>query len=57
MMATYPLNAEALHSETRANCILLRILVQNRISLAEGYPYVTLFRQVYEKLCPLPVTY
>jgi hypothetical protein len=27
------------------------------ISLAEGYPSVTLFRQVYEKLCPLPVTY
>ena len=25
------------------------------VSLAGGYPYVTLFRQVYEKLCAVPV--
>ena len=27
------------------------------ISLAGGYPYVTLFRQVHEKLCAVPVKY
>jgi len=37
---------------------LIRITVRKVwVSLAGGYPYVTLFRQVYEKLCAVPVTY
>jgi hypothetical protein len=37
---------------------LIRITVRKVwISLAGGYPYVTLFRQVYEKLCAMPVRY
>jgi len=27
------------------------------VSLAGGYPYVELFRQVHEKLCAVPVKY
>jgi hypothetical protein len=35
---------------------LIRITVRKVwVSLAGGYPYVTLFRQVYEKLCAVPV--
>ncbi len=35
---------------------LIRITVRKVwISLAGGYPYVTLFRQVYEKLCAMPL--
>lgn len=35
---------------------LIRITVRKVwISLAGGYPYVTLFQQVYEKLCALPL--
>jgi hypothetical protein len=37
---------------------LIRITVRKVwVSLAGGYPYVTLFRQVYEKLCAVPVKY
>jgi hypothetical protein len=37
---------------------LLRITVRKVwVSLAGGYPYVTLFRQIYEKLCAVPVKY
>ena len=37
---------------------LIRITVRKVwVSLAGGYPYVTLFRQVYEKLCVMPVKY
>ena len=37
---------------------LIRITVRKVwVSLAGGYPDVTLFRQVYEKLCVLPVKY
>ena len=37
---------------------LIRITVRKVwISLAGGYPYVTLFRQVYDKLCAMPVKY
>jgi hypothetical protein len=37
---------------------LIRITVRKVwVSLAGGYPYVTLFWQVYEKLCAVPVTY
>jgi hypothetical protein len=37
---------------------LIRITVRKVwVSLAGGYPYVTLFRQVYEKLCAMPVKY
>jgi Transposase DDE domain group 1 len=37
---------------------LIRITVRKVwVSLAGGYPYVTLFRQVHEKLCALPVKY
>jgi Transposase DDE domain group 1 len=37
---------------------LIRITVRKVwISLAGGYPYVTLFRQVHEKLCALPIKY
>jgi len=37
---------------------LIRITVRKVwVSLAAGYPYVTLFRQVHEKLCALPVKY
>ncbi len=35
---------------------LIRITVRKVwVSLASGYPYVTLFRQVYEKLCAMPL--
>jgi Transposase DDE domain group 1 len=35
---------------------LIRITVRKVwVSLAGGYPYVTLFRQVYEKLCAMPL--
>jgi Transposase DDE domain group 1 len=35
---------------------LIRITVRKVwVSLADGYPYVTLFRQVYEKLCAVPL--
>src|SRR6266702_2416323 len=35
---------------------LIRITVRKLwVSLAGGYPYVTLFRQVYEKLCAMPL--
>jgi hypothetical protein len=35
---------------------LIRITVRKVwVSLAGGYPYVTLFRQVYEKLCTVPL--
>jgi len=35
---------------------LIRITVRKvGVSLAGGYPYVTLFRQVYEKLCAMPL--
>jgi hypothetical protein len=35
---------------------LIRITVRKVwVSLARGYPYVTLFRQVYEKLCAMPL--
>jgi hypothetical protein len=35
---------------------LIRITVRKVwVSLAGGYPYVTLFRQVYEKLCAVPL--
>ena len=35
---------------------LIRITVRRVwVSLAGGYPYVTLFRQVYEKLCAVPL--
>ena len=35
---------------------LIRITVRKVwVSLAGGYPYVTLFRQVYEKLCAVAV--
>ena len=35
---------------------LIRITVRKVwVSLAGGYPHVTLFRQVYEKLCAIPV--
>jgi len=37
---------------------LIRISVRKVwVSLAGGYPYVTLFRQVYEKLCAVPIKY
>jgi hypothetical protein len=37
---------------------LIRITVRKVwISLAGGYPYVELFRQVYEKLCAVPLKY
>src|SRR5438445_3710069 len=37
---------------------LIRITVRKVwISLAGGYPYVTLFRQIYENLCAVPVKY
>jgi hypothetical protein len=37
---------------------LIRITVRKVwISLAGGYPYVTLFQQVYEKLCAMPLKY
>ena len=37
---------------------LIRITVRKVwVSLAGGYPYVTLFRQVHEKLCAVPVKY
>ena len=37
---------------------LIRVTVRKVwVSLAGGYPYVTLFRQVYEKLCAMPVKY
>jgi hypothetical protein len=37
---------------------LIRITVRKVwVSLASGYPYVTLFRQVHEKLCAVPVKY
>jgi hypothetical protein len=37
---------------------LIRITVRKVwVSLAGGYPYVTLFRQVHEKLCAMPVKY
>jgi hypothetical protein len=37
---------------------LIRITVRKVwVSLAGGYPYVPLFRQVYEKLCAVPVKY
>ena len=37
---------------------LIRITVRKVwVSLAGGYPYVTLFRQVYERLCIMPVKY
>ena len=37
---------------------LIRITVRKVwVSLAGGYPYVTLFRQVYDKLCAMPVKY
>jgi hypothetical protein len=37
---------------------LIRITVRKVwVSLAGGYPYVTLFQQVHEKLCALPVKY
>jgi Transposase DDE domain group 1 len=37
---------------------LIRITVRKVwVSLAGGYPYVALFRQVHEKLCALPVKY
>jgi len=35
---------------------LIRITVRKVwVSLAGGYPYITLFRQVYEKLCAIPL--
>jgi hypothetical protein len=35
---------------------LIRITVRKVwVSLAGGYPYVELFRQVYEKLCAVPL--
>jgi hypothetical protein len=35
---------------------LIRITIRKVwVSLAGGYPYVTLFRQVYEKLCAMPL--
>ena len=35
---------------------LIRITVRKVwVSLAGGYPYVTLFRQVWEMLCAVPV--
>ena len=35
---------------------LIRITVRKVwVSLAGGYPYVTLFQQVYEKLCAMPL--
>src|SRR5258708_21522320 len=35
---------------------LIRITVRKVwVSLAGGYPYVSLFRQVYEKLCAMPL--
>ena len=35
---------------------LIRISVRKVwVSLAGGYPYVALFRQVYEKLCAVPL--
>ena len=37
---------------------LIRITVRKVwVSLAGGYPYVELFRQVHEKLCAVPVKY
>jgi hypothetical protein len=37
---------------------LIRITVRKVwVSLAGGYPYVALFRQVYEKLCAVPLKY
>jgi hypothetical protein len=37
---------------------LIRITVRKVwVSLAGGYPYVALFRQVYEKLCAVPLTH
>jgi hypothetical protein len=37
---------------------LIRITVRKVwVSLAGGYPHVTLFRQVYEKLCAMPLKY
>jgi hypothetical protein len=37
---------------------LIRITVRKVwISLAGGYPYVALFRQIHEKLCAVPVKY
>jgi len=37
---------------------LIRITVRKVwISLAGGYPYVELFRQIYEKLCAVPLKY
>ena len=44
------------HEELRKIGALIRITVRKVwVSLAGGYPYVALFRQVYEKLCAVPL--
>jgi hypothetical protein len=52
--------AQAQCSSIRLKLLKIGALIQITVrkvwvSLASGYPYVTLFRQVYEKLCAMPL--
>jgi len=54
--------AQAQCSSIRLKLLKIGALIQITVrkvwvSLASGYPYVTLFRQVYEKLCAMPLKY